>query len=97
MLKTACFRPKQASRFQARRVQFVLMFRRFTDHPASVNESYFEHMAMAFGFGGRMLLGGLACLVHGLFPWLCLTRGSDTVRTLHHRMVSHRVVRTPAE
>jgi hypothetical protein len=50
-------------------------------------------MAMAFGFGGRMLLGGLACLVHGLFPWLCLTRGSDTIRTLHHRMVSHRVVR----
>jgi len=39
-----------------------------------------------------MLLGGLACLVHGLFPWLCTTRGSDTIRRLHHRMVSHRVV-----
>jgi len=69
------------------------MLRRFTDHPSSVNETYFQHMAMAFGFGGRMLLGGLACLVHGIFPWLCLTRGSDTVRELHHRMVSHRVVR----
>ena len=68
------------------------MFRRFTDHPASVNETYFQHMAMAFGFGGRMLLGALACFVHGLLPWLCLTRGSDTIRTLHHRMVSHRVV-----
>ena len=45
------------------------MFRRFTDHPASVNETYFQHMAMAFGFGGRMLLGALACFVHGLFPW----------------------------
>jgi hypothetical protein len=51
------------------------MLRRFTDHPASVNETYFQHMAMAFGFGGRMLLGGMACLVHGVFPWLCLTRG----------------------
>ena len=69
------------------------MLRRFTDHPSSVNETYFQHMAMAFGFGGRMLLGGLACLVHGLFPWLCTTRGSDTVRGLHQRMVSHRVVR----
>ena len=69
------------------------MLSRFTDHPSSVNETYFQHMAMAFGFGGRMLLGGLACLVHGLFPWLCLTRGSDTIRGLHHRMVSHRVVR----
>ena len=75
----------------ARTLQWML--RRFTDHPTSVNETYFEHMAMAFGFGGRMLLGGLACLLHGLFPWLCLTRGSDTIRALHHRMVSHRVVR----
>jgi hypothetical protein len=76
------------------------MFRRFTDHPASVNETYFQHMAMAFGFGGRMRVGALACFVHGLFPWLCLTRGSDTIRVLHHRMVSHRVVQQsgrPAE
>jgi hypothetical protein len=69
------------------------MLRRFTDHPSSVNETYFEHLAMAFGFGGRMLLGGLACLAHGLLPWLCTSRGSDTIRSLHHRMVSHRVVR----
>ena len=55
------------------------MFQRFTDHPASVNETYFQHMAMAFGFGGRMLAGALACFVHGLLPWKCLTRGSDTV------------------
>jgi hypothetical protein len=70
-----------------------VMLRRFTDHPSAVNETYFQHMAMAFGFGARMLLGGLACLVHGLFPWLCTTRGSDTIRGLHHRMVSHRVMR----
>jgi len=68
------------------------MLQRFTDHPASVNETYLQHMGMAFGFGGRMLVGALACFVHGLFPWLCLTRGSDTIRTLHHRMVSHRTV-----
>ena len=66
------------------------MFRRFTDHPASVNETYLQHMGMAFGFGSRMLLGSLACFVHGLFPWLYLTRGSDTIRVLHHRMVTHR-------
>lgn len=72
------------------------MLRRFTDHPASVNETYLQHMGMAFGFGSRMLLGSLACFVHGVFPWLCLTRGSDTIRTLHHRMVSHRVVHPAA-
>ena len=68
------------------------MFKRFTDHPASVNETYFQHMGSAFGFGSNMLVGALACFVHGLFPWHCLKRGSDTIRTLHHRMVTHRVV-----
>jgi hypothetical protein len=72
------------------------MLRRFTDHPASVNETYLEHMRAAFGFGGRMLLGSFACFLHGLFPWMCLTRGSDTIRALHHSMVAHRVVR-PAQ
>ena len=69
------------------------MFSRFTDHPASVNETYLQHMGSAFGFGGSMLVGAFACVVHGLFPWLCLKRGSDTIRALHHRMVTHRVVR----
>jgi hypothetical protein len=72
------------------------MLDRFTDHPASVNETYLQHMAMAFSFGGLMLLGSFACFVHGLFPWLCLTRGSDTIRRLHDRMLTHRVVRVAA-
>jgi hypothetical protein len=50
-------------------------------------------MGMAFSFGMRMLMGSFACFVHGLFPWLCLTRGSDTVRSLHHRMVTNRAGR----
>ena len=45
------------------------MFRRFTDHPATVNETYFQHMGTAFGFGGSMLVGASAvsCMVcfHG--------------------------------
>ena len=69
------------------------MFSRFTDHPASVDETYFQHMGSAFGFAASMLAGAAACFVHGLFPWLCLKRGSDTIRTLHERMVTHRVVR----
>lgn len=67
----------------------------FTEHPASVGESYFEHMGMAGSFGFAMLKGGLACLIHGIFPFLCTTTGSQTVRVLHERMVTHRV-RQPA-
>ncbi len=32
----------------------------FTDHPASVDETYGEHLVMATGFGVRMILGGFA-------------------------------------
>jgi hypothetical protein len=63
----------------------------FTKHPADVGESYAEHMASAFGFGTAMLRGGFACLVHGIFPFLCTTTGSSTIRRLHDRMVVNRV------
>ena len=62
----------------------------FTDHPASVGESYTEHLATATGFGTRMVLGGLACLVHGVLPFLFTRTGSRTIETLHGRMVLHR-------
>jgi hypothetical protein len=63
----------------------------FTDHPQSVNEDYFEHLRTACGFAFAMLRGGLACLVHAFLPFLCLRTGSDTIRELHERMVTHRV------
>ena len=63
----------------------------FTDHPASVGESYFEHMGMAFSFGGKMVLSGIACLLHGLFPWMFLTTGSEAVDELHTRMCEKRI------
>lgn len=67
------------------------MFKRlFVEHPASVGESYFEHMGVAASFGGAMFLGSLACFVHAVFPGLCVKTGSGVVTTLHHRMVTHR-------
>jgi len=62
----------------------------FTEHPQSVGETYFQHMGTSVSFGFRMLGGGLACLVHGIFPFLCTTRGSDTIKALHTCMIDHR-------
>ena len=62
----------------------------FTDHPASVGESYGEHLAMASGFGIRMILGGFACLIHGLLPFLFAKTGSRQITTLHSTMVTNR-------
>ncbi|MFN3591692.1 MAG: DUF6356 family protein [Thermaurantiacus sp.] len=71
----------------------LMLERLFRDHPASVGETYLEHMAHAFSFGVAMILGGLACMLHALVPGLCTRTGSDCIRRLHHRMVTHRRAR----
>ena len=64
--------------------------RAFTEHPASVGESYGEHMGQALCFGTRMVLAGLACLVHGVLPFLFVRTGSRTINELNERMVRNR-------
>ncbi|TWT03949.1 DUF6356 family protein [Reyranella sp. CPCC 100927] len=66
------------------------LFAAFADHPATVGESYGEHMGVAFSFGGRMILAGLACLLHGLLPFLFVKTGSTAISGLHQEMVAHR-------
>lgn len=48
----------------------------FTKHPRSIGESYFQHMRVALTFGSKMVLGGLACMIHAIFPFLFETTGS---------------------
>jgi len=62
----------------------------FTDHPATVGESYPEHFGVATRFGLRMVAGGLGAIIHGVFPFLCTTTGSRTVVALHAEMVRKR-------
>ena len=64
--------------------------RLFSDHPQSVGETYCQHMSSAFSFGWRMIAAGIACLLHGLFPFLFVKTGSATVRHLHDAMITHR-------
>jgi hypothetical protein len=48
----------------------------FTQHPHSINETYFQHLKFAFCFGSRMLLSALACMIHAVFPFLFEKTGS---------------------
>ena len=50
----------------------------------------FEHMGSAGQFGSRMILAGIACLLHGIFPFLFVKTGSTAVRSLHDKMVVNR-------
>ncbi len=54
----------------------------FTDHPASVGETYAQHLGSASFFGSRMILAGL--------PFLFTSTGRRTIEMLHGRMVVNR-------
>ena len=41
----------------------------FTDHPHAIGESYGEHLVSASRFGARLIVAGLACIAHGIFPF----------------------------
>jgi hypothetical protein len=68
----------------------------FLDHPASLGESYGEHLREASRFGLAMVVGGAACMIHALVPALFETRGSDTVAQLHDKLVRKRAARRNA-
>jgi hypothetical protein len=51
----------------------------FMAHPASVGESYFEHMKFALKFSGRLFRAGFAAFAHGFVPAVCETTASEAV------------------
>ena len=63
----------------------------FSEHPAAVGETYWEHMGVASSFGWSMLRASMACFVHAVLPFLFETTGSRTVTALHDRMVRNRI------
>jgi hypothetical protein len=67
--------------------------RSFTEHPASVGESYTEHLFRAVYFGARMVFAGIACLVHAVLPFLFVHTGSRAIAELNDRMVINRRIR----
>jgi len=62
----------------------------FTAHPASVGESYLQHLHHAAGFAASMIKGGLAVLVHAVLPFLFVKTGSGVIADLNTRMVTNR-------
>ena len=49
----------------------------FLEHPNSVGESYFGHMACSAKFGLYFCVASFACIVHAIFPFACKTTGSS--------------------
>lgn len=64
----------------------MALMRLFTEHPASLGETYPQHMRAALSFAGPLAKAAGAALVHAVFPFLFVTTASDTIKTLHGRM-----------
>ncbi len=60
------------------------MINPFTAHPNSVNETYLQHFAFALRFGFKMTQGGLAALLHAIFPFLFVTTAGKLCDELQH-------------
>ncbi len=58
----------------------------FTEHPASVGESYGEHMRVALSFAVPLTKAAASAYVHAFFPFLFTTTASGIVKHLYDRM-----------
>ena len=54
----------------------------FTEHPHSIGETYFEHLICAAGYGLRMIVAGIAAIIHSVFPFLFETTASDLAKEI---------------
>lgn len=61
----------------------------FTDHPASVDETYLEHMGFALRCGGLLAFATGAALIHAVLPFACERTASRIVKKLYER-TAHR-------
>ena len=57
------------------------------EHSESLGKPYLEHLFQASYFGVRMLVAGLACLVHAVLPCLFKTTGRSPISELHTKML----------
>ncbi|MGH8236010.1 MAG: DUF6356 family protein [Steroidobacteraceae bacterium] len=62
----------------------------FSEHPASVGETYLVHLGHASRFALQMMIGGGACLVHSVLPFLFANTASHVIAELHQRMLVDR-------
>ena len=58
----------------------------FLSHPATVEESYFEHMIFAGRFGLTLLVAAGAALIHAVIPMLFEKTAGNLIRQMYYRI-----------
>jgi hypothetical protein len=64
------------------------MIAAFRRHPQDCGETYGQHLGAAARCGAAMTLGGLACLVHAVFPFWFTDTASGRIQRLYARMAA---------
>ena len=59
------------------------MIKNSIEHLKEVNETYFQHMTIAFKIGFTMLVTGIFCLIHALIPGLFKKTGSNQIAKIY--------------
>lgn len=72
------------------------MFEAFNRHPRDVGETYGEHLGQASTFGASLIVAGLACMIHAVFPFWFERTASLRVQRLHARMTNRGPATTPS-
>ena len=60
----------------------------FTEHPASVGETYGEHFRLESQLAKEMFISSLACAVHAVTPRFFTTTASSKIQQLHAEMTA---------
>ncbi|MGI4878407.1 MAG: DUF6356 family protein [Janthinobacterium lividum] len=64
--------------------------RLMTDHPASVGETYLEHMRASLGVAAQLAAAAAGCVVHAVVPGWCTRTGSTAVLRLYAEIYPRR-------
>jgi len=64
----------------------VSFLRAFKEHPASVGETYFEHLCFASVFSGKLFFAAFAAIVHAFIPALFEKTASGIITSMYERI-----------
>lgn len=69
----------------------------FLAHPRMVGESYLEHSTFALRIAARLLMAGMAALLHAIVPCLCETTASRIILAMNAEIVARRAKANQAQ
>lgn len=62
-----------------------------SSHLKEVNETYFEHLFFAQKCGWRMVLAGIACVIHSIIPSIFAATASSTMKQLDQEITARKM------